>query len=49
MKLVQRKVTDRGGYMMMPLVENVPEPGENTWKQTTCPRCKKESSVLCVH
>lgn len=41
MELVPRKITDRGGYMMMPLVRNVPEPRDSTWKKTTCPRCKK--------
>jgi len=27
------------GYMMMPLVKNVPHPASNDWKRTTCPQC----------
>lgn len=42
MNITPRKPTDRGGYLMMPLVQNVPEPRNPTWKRTTCPVCGRE-------
>ena len=38
-KIEQRKTTERGGYLMMPLKKNVPEPKDKTWKLVTCPKC----------
>jgi len=37
-----RKRSDRGGWLAMPLVENVPRPSDKTWKKTTCPDCGRE-------
>lgn len=37
-----RKESGRGGYLCMPLVKNVPEPQDKTWKKTTCPACGRE-------
>lgn len=42
MKIELRKQSDRGGYLMMPLVENVPVPSDKTWKKVSCPKCGKE-------
>lgn len=42
MKIEPRKKSDRGGYLMMPLVDNVPVPADNTWKKTVCPECGTE-------
>ena len=39
MKIEPRKQSDRGGYLMMPLVDNIPIPKDATWKETTCPVC----------
>lgn len=41
-RIEPRKTTDRGGYLMMPLVENVLYPINDTWKKTTCPKCNSE-------
>lgn len=40
-KIGPRKNTDRGGYICMPLAENVPE-GRPDWRLTTCPECGRE-------
>ena len=37
-----RKAGGRGGYLCMPLVKNVPEPKDKTWKKTACPACGRE-------
>ena len=42
MKITPRKPRDRGGYLAMPLVSNVPRPSDKTWKKTICPICGKE-------
>lgn len=42
MKIRPRKQSDRGGYLMMPLVENVPVPANKTWEKVRCPRCGEE-------
>ncbi len=42
MDIAPRKPTDRGGYLMMPLVKNIPEPKHLEWKRTTCPGCGRE-------
>ena len=42
MILEQRKRTDRGGYLAMPLRKNVPEPHDQRWKLTNCPVCGRE-------
>ena len=41
-KMEPRKQTDRGGFLMMPMVSNVPEPANETWEKTTCPNCGGE-------
>ena len=41
MKLEPRKATDRGGWLCMPLVINVPE-GKPGWKKVRCPECIKK-------
>ncbi len=41
-KIAPRKPADRGGYMMMPLRENIPVPSDDTWRLTSCPRCGRE-------
>ena len=38
-KIEPRRETDRGGYLMMPLKKNVPNPGDETWIETVCPKC----------
>lgn len=30
------------GYYAMPLRDNIPEPGRDDWKLTTCPICRAE-------
>lgn len=42
MELKPRKKTDRGGYIMMPLYANVPNPKNQDWKLTNCPVCGLE-------
>ena len=42
LRITPRKPTDRGGYLTMPLVSNVPRPSDKTWKKTICPVCGKE-------
>lgn len=42
MKVTPRRPTDKGGYLTMPLVENVPRPSDKTWKKTICPGCGRE-------
>lgn len=41
-KIEPRKVTDRGGWLMMPLRVNVPDPGDGTWQLASCPVCQCE-------
>lgn len=41
-KIEPRKTTDRGGYLMLPLVKNIPHPANDTWKKSTCPKCSAE-------
>ena len=41
-KIEPRKMTDRGGYLMLPLVKNIPYPANDTWKKSTCPKCGAE-------
>ena len=41
-KIEPRKTTDRGGYLMLPLVKNIPYPANDTWKKSTCPKCGAE-------
>ncbi len=36
--ITQRKMSDRGGVVLMPLLRNVPK-GHEGWKLTTCPNC----------
>ena len=40
--ILPRKTTDRGGYLPMPLRENIPEPRNKKWKLTKCPICGAE-------
>ncbi len=42
MILEQRKRTDRGGYLAMPLRKNVPEPHDQGWKLIRCQVCEQE-------
>jgi len=37
-KIEPRKMTDRGGCLMLPLVKNIPYPANDTWKKSTCPK-----------
>ena len=32
-KIEPRKTTDRGGYLMLPLIKNIPYPANDTWKK----------------
>lgn len=41
-KIEPRKTTDRGGYLMLPLIKNIPYPANDTWKKSTCPKCGSE-------
>ena len=41
-KITPRKASDRGGYLMMPLRNNVPSPKDPTWKPSRCPGCGRE-------
>ena len=41
-KIEPRKTTDRGGYLMLPLIKNIPYPANDTWKKSTCPKCGAE-------
>lgn len=38
-KISPRKTSDKGGYITMPLKENIPEPKDRSWKSSVCPRC----------
>ncbi len=42
LKIEPRKTTDRGGYLTLPLRENVPVPGSENWQLTNCPKCGQE-------
>ena len=42
MRITPRKPTDRGGYLTMPLVSNVPSPSDKSWRKVICPSCGKE-------
>lgn len=37
-KIEPRKITDKGGYLTMPLMRNVPV-GRKDWARTLCPNC----------
>ncbi len=39
-KIWPRRSTERGGYVCMPLLSNVPA-GKSGWQLTTCPECRK--------
>ncbi len=41
-KIEPRRQNDRGGYLCMPLKENVPYPVDKTWKPAVCPECGRE-------
>ena len=41
MEIRPRKLTDKGGYLLMPLKANIPNPPKD-WILTTCPRCGRE-------
>lgn len=41
-KIEPRNTADRGGYLMMPLRENVPVPSDGAWQLTDCPRCGRK-------
>lgn len=38
-KIEPRKKSDRGGYLMMPLLKNVPIAPRASWKLMRCPVC----------
>lgn len=38
-KIEPRKKSDRGGYLMMPLLKNVPIAPRASWKLVRCPVC----------
>lgn len=38
-RIEPRKTTDRGGYLMLPLKKNVPQPKDETWEAVICPKC----------
>ncbi len=38
-KIKPRRKTDKGGYLMMPMKKNVPNPQNETWTETVCPKC----------
>jgi hypothetical protein len=40
-KMWPRKSTDRGGMLMLPLVENIPV-GKEGWEKINCPMCGDE-------
>lgn len=42
MKIRPRENSDIGGYLCMPLRNNIPRPTDKTWKLTTCPECGSE-------
>lgn len=42
MKIAPRKKSDRGGYLMMPLKQNIPDPKDDSWKLRSCPKCGSE-------
>lgn len=39
MKIEPRKTTGIGGYILMPLVQNIPKPKDSSWKLARCPKC----------
>ena len=41
-QITPRTPNEKGGYIMMPLKENIPSPSNPAWKHTTCPKCGKE-------
>lgn len=42
-RIEPRKTTDRGGCIVMPLVENLPYPkAGGSWKRANCPKCGAE-------
>ncbi len=40
-KIEPRRASDKGGYLCMPLRQNVPE-GRKGWKLVNCPECGRE-------
>lgn len=43
MKIEPRKKSNRGGYLMMPLVDNVPVPADKTWKKVIALNAEKSA------
>lgn len=41
-KIEPRKPNDKGGYLCMPLRQNVPHPTDKTWRLTVCSECGRE-------
>lgn len=41
-KIEPRKAAERGGWLMMPLRANVPDPADGTWQLASCPECRRE-------
>ena len=41
-KIEPIKTTDRGGYLIVPLVKKIPYPANDTCKKSTCPKCGAE-------
>lgn len=41
-KIRTGKAADRGGWLLMPLRENVPDPGDGEWQLASCPECGRE-------
>lgn len=38
-KITPRKQGEKGGFVCLPLVRNVPEPKAKDWKMVVCPIC----------
>lgn len=41
LQIETRKVSNKGGYLSMPLRQNVPE-GHKGWKLVKCPKCDQK-------
>ena len=41
-KIRTGKAAGRGGWLLMPLRENVPDPGDGEWQLSSCPECGRE-------
>lgn len=39
MEIKPRRISDRGGIIIMSLKVNVPDPNDNSWEETNCPEC----------